>query len=261
MPFHQPDSLRYYTFESLDEAGVAHAIFTRRGGVSPAPWNSLNLGGTVGDDPGRVIENRRRAFDSLGLPTTSVYDVWQVHSAEVVSTEHPRPPEVPHLKADAILTGKPGVTLFMRFADCVPVFLFDPVRSVSGLVHAGWMGTVKKIVGAAVQAMQQEHHSRPADILAAVGPSIGPDHYSIGPDVAAQVQSAFGRDSELLLQNSAETIQFDLWAANCLILEQSGVRKIEVSGICTACHLEDWLSHRGEHGKTGRFGAVIGSKG
>jgi YfiH family protein len=258
MPFHQPDTLRYYSFESLDDAGIAHAVFTRRGGVSPDPWETLNLGGTVGDDPERVAENRRRLFAGLGREIGSVYDVWQVHSADVVSTDRPRPQHVPHLKADGILTAQPGITLFMRFADCVPILLCDPARRVAGLVHAGWMGTVKKVAAAAVEALARQHRSYRGDILAAIGPSIGPDHYTIGPDVEAQVQAAFGLDAGTLLHKHDGSVQFDLWAANRLILEQAGVHRIEVAGICTACHLEDWFSHRGEQGKTGRFGTVIG---
>src|SRR5512143_1065971 len=101
MPFHQPDSIRYLTFDSLEQAGVPHAVFTRLGGVSPAPWSALNLGGTVGDDPARVVENRRRAFHALERATESLYDVWQVHSADVVCTDRPRPLDAPHLQADA----------------------------------------------------------------------------------------------------------------------------------------------------------------
>ncbi len=260
MPFHEPDSLRYYTFQSLEDAGVVHGVFTRRGGVSPSPWETLNLGGTVGDDPERVGENRSRAFAALGVRAGSIYDVWQVHSAEVVCTDHPRPPELPHLKADAILTDQPGVRLFMRFADCVPVLLYDPARRVVGLVHAGWMGTVKKIARAAVETMRARYRSDPGDILAAIGPSIGPDHYTIGPDVEAQVRSAFGLAAKDLLRKPESEVKFDLWAANWMILEEAGVRQVEGSGLCTACHVEDWFSHRAEHGKTGRFGVMIGLK-
>jgi copper oxidase (laccase) domain-containing protein len=84
MPFHQPDEIRYLTFESLDEAGVTHAVFTRQGGVSPQPWASLNVGGLRGDDPARVLENRVRSFQVLGRDPDSVFDVWQVHSADVI---------------------------------------------------------------------------------------------------------------------------------------------------------------------------------
>jgi polyphenol oxidase len=257
MTFHQPDSIRYFTFDSLESAGVKHAIFTRRGGLSPPPWASLNVGGLLGDDPERVLGNRVLSFHQLDSPPESVYDVWQVHSAEVVCATAPRPPEVPHRKADAILTNRPAITLFMRFADCVPILLFDPLRRIAGIVHAGWLGTVRKTITAAVEAMHSTYASHPPDILAGIGPSIGAHHYPVGPEVATQVRAAFGQDSSALLSVQDGAVHFDLWAANRLLLEQAGLRQIEIAGICTACHPEDWYSHRGENGKTGRFGALI----
>ncbi len=262
MPFHQPDRIRYYTFDLLDEAGVLNAAITRRGGVSPQPWDSLNVGGTVGDDPDRVLENRRRMFQALGRTIESLYDVWQVHGAEVVCASAPRRPDEEHRKADIILTDQPGVTLLMRFADCVPIFLFDPLKKVVGLVHAGWKGVVQQTAFFAIQAMQRSYGSSPANILAAIGPSIGPHHYEVGPEVVAQVQQTFGADASELLQpslnqNGGGRAYLDLWSANRLILQRAGVRRIEIAGICTACAVEDWYSHRAEHGRTGRFGALI----
>jgi YfiH family protein len=266
MPFQQPDSIRYYTFASLlKQRGLQHAVFTRQGGVSPAPWAELNLGGTVGDDPHRVAENRELAFNALGRRMDTLFDVWQVHSSEVVCTRSARPPKVPHQKADAILTDQPGITLFMRFADCVPILLFDPRTHAIGLVHAGWKGTVIRTAAEAVRAMHLEYGSEPGDILAAIGPSIGAHHYEVGVEVVEQVTRTFGEDAAGLLSSvdgdQASGVQFDLWAANRLILEQEGIKQIEISGICTACHLEDWYSHRGEKGKTGRFGVLIGLEG
>jgi hypothetical protein len=258
MPFHQYDAIRYYTFDLLDEAGLAHAIFTRQGGISPEPWASLNLGGTVGDDPARVAHNRKLIFQTIGRNPDSMYDVWQVHSARVVHADAPRKPEVPHLQADAILTVTPDVTLLMRFADCVPILLYDPIRRVAGLAHAGWPGTLKQVARTAVESMQETYGSSPGNLLAAIGPSIGVHHYSIRSDVEEQVRQVFGNDADALLPSANGGVQFDLWAANCLILEQCGVRQVEVAGLCTACDGEDWYSHRGEKGRTGRFGVVVG---
>lgn len=257
MPFHQPDSIRYFTFSSFEEAGVKHAVFTRKGGISPEPWKGLNVGGTVGDDPVRVAENRKRAFQALDRSINSLYDVWQVHSADVICTDQPRPDHVPHLKADAILTDRPDVSLFMRFADCVPILLVDPVRQVAGLVHAGWQGTVKGVARATVQAMQDRYGCRIENILAGIGPSIGAHHYEVGSEVIEQVQRVFGAEAVDLLPSPNGAVQFDLWAANRLILEQSGIRNIEIAGCCTACDLDNWFSHRAEAGRTGRFGALI----
>lgn len=257
MPFHTTDGIRYLTFETFPE-GVVQAVFTRHGGLSPDPWNSLNMGGTVGDERERVLENRYRAFRALGRDPHSMFDVWQVHSADVVIASAPHFSMPPESKADAILTDQPGVTLFMRFADCVPILLHDPKKGVVGIVHAGWQGTVKKILRETIRSMQTTYNSNPADVLAAIGPSIGPDHYEIGPDVIERVQAAFNGDSQSLLQTHEGRVHFDLWAANRLTLEQSGVGQVEVAGLCTACAPTDWYSHRAEKGKTGRFGALIG---
>lgn len=256
MPFSENNGVRYYTFDIFPHT-VTQAIFTRQGGVSPAPWDSLNVGGTVGDDAKRVHENRLRSFAALGRALDSLFDVWQVHSADAVHAEAPRPAHVDHYKADIILTNKPEVTLYMRFADCVPIFFFDPKKRVVGVAHAGWLGTVRGASIAAVRAMTERYGSRPADILAAIGPSIGVDHYEVGSDVISQVERAFGQEARRLIELRDGRIYLDLWAANRIQLENSGVEQIETASICTACHLDDWFSHRAEKGKTGRFGAMI----
>jgi YfiH family protein len=256
MPFSENNGLRYYTFD-LFPRYVLHGVFTRRGGVSPAPWDSLNVGATVGDEQVRVLENRARSFATLGRQMGSLFDVWQVHSADAVFAEAPRPPEQDHYKADIILTDKPDVTLYMRFADCVPILLHDPQKGVVGIAHAGWLGTVRQAAAAAVHAMRERYGSKPGDIQAAIGPSIGVDHYEVGADVLARVQEAFRANTSGLVEMHGGRTHLDLWAANRLQLEGAGVTEIEVAGICTACHLDDWYSHRAEKGKTGRFGALI----
>jgi YfiH family protein len=196
MPFQQNDGIRYFVFDSFPSGELAHGVFTRQGGISPAPWDALNVGGTVGDERERVRENRLRSFRTLGRDPHSLYDVWQVHSADVVLASAPHDSSPPELKADAIITDNPEVTLFMRFADCVPILLYDPGRGAVGIVHAGWQGTVKRVAAAAVQSMQAAFGSRPADIIAGVGPSIGPDHYEVGADVVARVRESFGAEAE-----------------------------------------------------------------
>lgn len=256
MPFYEKDGLRYFSFENFPKT-ITQAIFTRRGGVSPEPWTSLNVGGSVGDERTRVAENRIRSFQAMGRDPASIHDVWLVHGTDVVYADAPRLLEHPSAKADILLTNKAEVSLFMRFGDCTPLFFYDPIKKVIGMAHAGWMGTVRNVAGAAITAMQERYDSRSADIFAAIGPAIGPDHYEVGSDVIAQVQSAFGKDAERLLVSRNGSTYFDLWTANQIQLEHAGVEKVELSGICTACHLEDWFSHRAEKGKTGRFGALM----
>jgi len=254
MPFIHNHGLRYFQFDTLH---TRHAVFTRQGGVSPEPWGSLNVGGTVGDDLARVRENRLLSFKALGCKADSIFDVWQVHSADVVCARAPRPVDESYRQADIILTDKPDVTLFMRFADCVPILVYDPRKAVIGVAHAGWMGTLRDVALATIHAMSKQYNSNPADVVACIGPSIGPDHYEIGADVILQVMQKFGDESEQVLKSHNGKIHFDLWKTNQILLERAGVGKIEVSGICTACHTDDWFSHRAEKGRTGRFGALI----
>ncbi len=254
MPFIQHNGIRFFQFEALS---AHHAVFTRHGGVSPKPWGSLNVGGTVGDELERVKKNRLVSFEALQRAPESIFDVWQIHSADVVCAKAPRPADESHRQADIILTDRPEVTLFMRFADCVPILVQDPRRGIVGVAHAGWMGTLRDVATTTVHAMQKEYGSNPADIVAGIGPSIGPDHYEIGADVILQVMQKYGDESELVLKSNNGKIHFNLWEANRLLLERAGVGQIEVSGICTACHTEDWFSHRAEKGRTGRFGALI----
>ena len=254
MPFIQHNGLRYFQFETLK---TRHAIFTRRGGISPEPWGSLNVGGTVGDDLERVKKNRHVSFRALGCAPESIFDVWQVHSADVVCANAPRPEGESLRQADVILTDQPHVSLFMRFADCVPVLIHDPRKGVIGVAHAGWMGTLRDVASSMVGMMKTQYNSNAADIVACIGPSIGLDHYEIGADVILQVMQKFGDDSELVLKSINGKIHFDLWKTNQILLERAGVGRIETAGICTACHTDDWFSHRAEKGRTGRFGALI----
>jgi len=189
----------------------------------------------------------------------SIADLHQVHSAEVVVAEAPRGERENLGRADALVTKQPEVTLFLRFADCVPVLLFDPRRRVVGLAHAGWRGTLLKTPAAAVRVMVEQYGSRPQDIVAGIGPSIGPCHYAVGPEVVEQTRAAFSHSADdLLAPAEGGHYHLDLWAANARALREIGVEQIEVSGLCTACHPDEFFSHRAEQGQTGRFGALIG---
>lgn len=256
MPFAESDGLRFYQFDIFSK-NILNAVFTRQGGVSPEPWNSLNLSISVGDDPARVAENRVHAFNSLGRNPASLHDVWLVHGTDVVHAEAPRPLNAPVEKADILFTDNPEVSLFMRFADCVPLLFHDPKKHVIGISHAGWMGTAKGVAEVSIQTMQERYGSKPQDVVVGIGPSISVDHYEVGEEVAAQFREKYGGDSEQVLQARDGKIYLDLWTANALQLQKMGVEHIQISGLCTACHLEDWYSHRAEKGKTGRFGALL----
>ncbi len=247
-------SLVYYQFPNLLPcANLAHGLFTRLGGRSLGPWTSLNTGHTVGDDPQAVEANHRLICQALGIERGDMVSPHQVHSATVriVDREHKGQvcPET-----DALVTAYPGVLLMLRFADCVPVLFHDPRQQVVGLAHAGWRGTAAGIVGATMQAMTDAFGCRPSDIVAGIGPAIGPCCYEVGDDVAV----AF-RDTPHLLRPAGEGHWYlDLWAANQEQLARAGVREVYMANICTACHTDEWFSHRAERGRTGRWGALIG---
>jgi YfiH family protein len=256
MPFHEHNGLRFYSFDIFSKA-IAQAVFTRRGGVSHAPWHSLNLGGSVGDDPAHVVENRIRVFNSMGCDPASIHDVWLVHGTDIVYADTPHPLHEPSARADIIFTNNPSVSLFMRFGDCVPILFHDPKKKVIGIAHAGWLGTMRGVVSSAVQGMQSHYGCDPKNIIAGIGPSIGVDHYEVGADVISQFQEKYAQDADQILQSRNGSTYLDLWTANAIQLKNAGVEQIQISGICTACHLDDWFSHRAEKGKTGRFGALM----
>ena len=260
MAFFEEDGLRYFQFQNFPDS-IVHAVFTRQGGVSSTPWDSLNLGGSVGDAPANVRENRIRAFTALGRDPESVFDLWQVHGTQAFFASKPRQPDAHENKGDIIFTDNPDVTLFMRFADCTPLLFSDSHLGIVGIAHAGWEGTVRGVASVAIETMCERYGSKPENIQAAIGPSIGVEHYEVGDNVIQRVRESFGKDAEALLPKVGERRHFDMWAANRIQLEKAGVPQIETAGICTACHLEDWYSHRAEKGKTGRFGALIALKG
>ena len=251
------NGLEVLQFEHPGFEGCIHGFFTRKGGVSTGQWSSLNQGGTVGDDRLHTVENRKRAFTFFDRKVESIYDVWQVHGNTVICADKPRELDFPHVKADAILTDKPELTLFMRFADCVPILLIEPGKKIIGAIHAGWKGTVNNIIQDAINSMQQHYGVNPDDLVAGIGPSIGPDHYIVGEEVHTMASKTFGADLDQVITIVNGKIHFNLWRANEYLLEKAGVKAIECARICTACNLEDWYSHRAENGATGRFGALI----
>ncbi|MEJ2447000.1 MAG: peptidoglycan editing factor PgeF [Anaerolineales bacterium] len=247
--------LVFYQFPNFTGTSLIHGVFTRLGGVSEAPWDTLNLGGTVGDDPSAVMENLDRLVTALNSRTDQLAQVRQIHSARVVRIDRP----VDALeKADAMITNQPGPLLLMRFADCVPILLFDPKTRSAGIAHAGWQGTIKGVASQVVLEMRREYGTDPEDLVVGIGPSIGPDHYQIGSDVIELVEETFLENARQLLIRDGDEVKLDLWKANRINLEHVGVKNIIVSGICTGCNLDHWFSHRAELGRTGRFASVIG---
>jgi YfiH family protein len=252
--------LRYFQFDSLLSENLFQAVFSRQGGVSPDPWSSLNLGSTVGDDPVRVSENKSKLLAAIGYFPGQLAQIHQVHSAHVEVVNKPVERNSVLVRGDAMISNTPGLLMLMRFADCVPILFFDPVKNTAGIAHAGWEGTVKEVVIAAVKELKKQFGTDPSDLITGIGPSIGPDHYEIGEDVIEEVKITFPDNWEEILIEGPDSVKLDLWEANKISLKKAGVRHIETAEICTACNVKDWYSHRAENGRTGRFAAVIGLK-
>lgn len=242
----------YYTFEHMANAGLRHAIFTRKGGVSPAPFDSLNHSISTGDTLANVQRNRELALAALGITPDRLATVWQVHGINVLALQAPCDVNA---QADALITQTPGLALTLRFADCTPILLYDPRQRAIGMAHAGWRGTVEGMVQAAVKAMQTQYNTNPADLLAGIGPSIGASVYAVGLDVQHAVTRAFP-NADNLLQRRDGQVYFDLWEANASALRACGVQNIEVAGICTYQNATEFFSHRASGPHTGRFAAV-----
>ncbi len=257
MSFIEKEGLRYFQFDIFKNQPFFHAVLTRKGGFSKPPYDSLNTGGTVGDDPQAVLKNHQRIYEVLGYDYLSRFDVWQVHGTDVICADMPRSPQTPHLKADCILTDQHNLTLFMRFADCVPILLFDPKKVVIGIVHAGWQGTAHRIVQVAVEKMIRYYGSQPETLLAGIGPAICKNCYEVGHEVYHSFSSNYGCGFEKFFRNRHGKLYLNLHEANIEVLKKAGVTQIENADICTACHPEDWYSHRRQQGKTGRFGVLM----
>ena len=244
-----------YHFQRLTAEGLAHAIFTRLGGTSHEPFATLNVGRSVGDDQSAVAHNLARVYASLGLAPDRVATAHQVHSNRVaVVTAQDGGRVVP--ATDALVTDTPGLGLLLRFADCQPIILYDPVRQSLGLVHAGWRGLAQGIARRAVETMHEAFGTNPSDLLAGLGPAIGPCCYTVGDDVASALGYALPDWRKVMtLEPSGTGWRLDLPAANAQQLAAAGVRarQMEQAGLCTACHNDEFFSHRAENGQTGRF--------
>jgi len=254
---HPYNGLVYYTFESLSHADLIHGVFTRLGGVSQGHLSSLNVGASVGDNPEAVAENYRRLFAALDLSRHDRVTVRQVHGSTVMRIGAGQRGQIVG-EADAMISDTPGLILMQRFADCVPILLWDARRRAIGLAHAGWRGTLLGIAREVTRAMMEAFGSRPDDLAVGLGPGIGPCCYQVGAEIAPAVNAAFPHGDGVLIRQADGSYHLDLWEANRQQLAALGVEQIQVSNLCTACHTAEFYSHRAEKGKTGRFGVVVG---
>jgi hypothetical protein len=238
----------------LESSGVL-AVFTERsGGGSRGPYASLNLGGR-GDDRARIVANRRQLAGALGLEAFACPE--QVHGATVAAVGADRAAagfdgSVPMVRgADGLVTSSPGVAMAVFGADCPLVALADPATGTVAAVHAGWRGIAAGVIGEAVAAFDN-----PARVRAAVGPSVGADHYAVGEDVARAVSEA--SEGGAVTRRSGPTLSLDLPATIARMLRELGVRHVDVAEACTACEEGRFFSVRRD-GETGRQALIAGA--
>ncbi len=247
---------------------LIHGFSTRAGGVSEGIYASLNLDFSRGDESEKVKENIGRFCCALGvLPENTVFSKQEHGTVIRRVTEADRGKglifERDYTCIDGLITNCPDIALMTFYADCVPLFFFDPQKKVIALSHAGWRGTVAGIAAVTVGTFVSEYGSNPSDLLVGIGPSIGPCCYEVGPDVWLEAQKIEGLPLDLCIlpnkENDPQKRRVDLWQINREILKANGVseQNIIASGLCTCCHPESFFSHRASNGKRGAMAALM----
>jgi len=236
---------------------ITHAFCTRRGGISADPYASLNMSRKEGEAEANVSANWDIAAAAFGLAGGQFFRISQVHGEGILVIDGEgfrsptdRPPEY-----DAVITNRPGLALCILTADCVPVLMFDRAKRVVAAVHAGWRGTALNISGRVATMFRERFRSRPEDLLAAVGPAIGPCCYEVDEAVYGAMAGHPHRDELFCPQVPAGRWKLDLPLANRRQLEEAGIpgENICTANLCTSCHRGLFFSHRGEGGTTGRL--------
>jgi len=260
---------------------LIHAFSIRPGGVSPLDNEKiLNLGFTDWDTRENVVENRRRFQTAAGAKDLPLITIKQFHSDVIRLFDEAGAPADP-CRGDASITNHPGLLLAIQTADCVPILLVDPKKHAIAAIHAGWRGTLARIAANTIGKMQMHFGTNPRDLLAAIGPSIGPCCYEVGTEVATQFLSQFAEAPEWFdefrtgdepnpiqwlnmmppgHQPSPKNVLLDLRKANRSQLLAAGLRSpnISVSDLCTACRPDLLFSYRKEAAQSGRLMSVIG---
>lgn len=258
--------ISWFHFPFIERKGPFRALFScRLSGVSPAPFDSLNLGFNVPDDPNFVRENRRLAYEAMGIDPAGVASPVQVHGYKIFFVQK-------HDLGcgawdafsafrgyDILATRASGATLVTFYADCAPVYIVDPGLKTIALGHAGWKGTAVRVPRYAVQGIEGKYGSIPPDLWALVGPSIGPCCYQVDSVVRDGFRRHYGECDDLFIPDGPDRWKLNLWEANRRALIETGIPEdqVRVAGICTCCLQDLLFSHRGSGGRCGRNMAVL----
>jgi len=255
------NGVRYFTIPSFEKAGGAVCAFsTRIGGVSPAPYDTLNFSRKREKNEANFQENMRRFAAAAGFIPEIAVSIHYAHSALLYRAERKDSgcgivrADVPDV-CDGLFTDVRTLPIVSFHADCAPLFYYDPVRRAAAMCHAGWKGTSQHIARHAVEALRAIG-CRPEDILAAVGPGISAENYEVGDEVAEVFLKEFGEDT---VRSQEGRWHADIPLACTLDMIKSGIapENITVSGLCTFDNAELFYSHRRDKGQTGAMAAVI----
>jgi len=260
----EQDGLKLLVSEALEEAGFVNGFSTRLGGVSPFPDSDLNLAGFGDDSQENIAENRRRFLRFFGNGFR-ISTAWQVHGNDIRRITALDETGDSDQKADAVISDLADVLAGVKTADCVPVLIGDPVSGAYAAVHAGWRGTLSRIVQNAVRTLVQEFGSSAEELVSAIGPAASGRCYEVGPEVVEAFEAEFSTSGKIFSSTSGGHALVDLHLANTDQLVEAGVRKenISVAPYCTMERVDLFFSYRKDrplHGKTGRLLSVIGKK-
>lgn len=264
----EEDDLVYFTYDSLEKTGIVkHCFSSRLGGVSKAHLGTMNLSYTRGDDTECVDENYHRIAQVLGCEVGDIVCSDQTHTTNVRKvTEKDKGKGVirtrDYADVDGLITNEPGIVLATFYADCVPLYIVDPVHKAIGLSHSGWRGTVNKMGAVTLKEMEKEYGTKSEDVYVAIGPSICQDCYEVSQDVAQAFEEAFLNQQnrkQMLYQKNEEKFQLNLWYANYCVFREAGVldEHIEITDVCTCCNPDILFSHRASKGMRGNLGAFL----
>ena len=263
----EKNGVYWLTYPRLEEEKeFLHGFSTRLGGVSKEHLYSMNLSFARGDREENVRENFQRIAHAVGFQAEKMVFTHQTHTTNVRKVTEEDwgkgfSKERDYSDVDGLITNVPQTVLTTFYADCVPIYLVDPVKKAIGLCHSGWRGTVGRISQVTITRMQKEYDSDPKDILAAVGPSICQNCYEVSGDVIEQFQDSFHEKywKELFYQKENGKYQLNLWKANEILLEGAGITKehISVTDICTCCNPQLLYSHRASKGQRGNLAAFL----
>ncbi len=248
-------AVEYVEMEVLAALGfVEHAFCTRRGGESAGPFARLNAGFRGGEREEDVRRNLAIVGEAFAIPQERLVLMGQVHGDRIHVIDGAEPPPAYVAACDGLITARPGVALGVKTADCVPLFFVDRVRRIIGAAHAGWRGTALGMAAKMVDAFVEDFASRPEDILAIVGPAVGPCCYQVDAPVHAALAAHAGVDRFLKPCRQEGRWMLDLPLANRLQIGERGVPEANIlsAGLCTACRQELFFSHRASGGQSGR---------